>query len=128
MYISSKNKNPLIKFEQEQTKNQKTQKILSLKKWRKCMIDVNKLKKEGYLGLTYTWGQKPLKIWGGKQQKFLDGIDRERKRQKGEKTIWKNEEHVLRKSLLFFFPFESRSIEYQSGTNQAKHKVFFKIT
>ena len=32
MYISSKNKKPLIKFEQEQTKNQKTQKILSLKK------------------------------------------------------------------------------------------------
>ena len=51
-------------------------------------------KKEGYLGLTYTWEQKPLKIWGRTQQKLLDWIGR------GEivKSVFEkfkyNEEHV----------------------------------
>ena len=68
---------------------------------KKMHENVNKLKKEGYLGLTYTWGQKPLKIWGGKRQKILDWIGWERKRRKEKKTIWKSEEHMLRKPFNF---------------------------
>ena len=38
------------------------------------MKNVILMKKEGYLGLTYTWGQKPLNIWGKIWQKLLDWI------------------------------------------------------
>ena len=88
----------------------------------KCKL----FKKWGYLGLTYTWEQKPLKIWGGKWQKVLDWIDRERKWRKREKTIWKSEEHVGWKSLLFFFSFKSWSVKYRLGTNRTRQKVFLK--
>ena len=127
--IWTKNKNPLIKYEQKQVKNnikKKPQISLVRKSWRKCMKNVNNLKNKGYLGLTYTWGQKPLKIWGGKRQKILDWIGRERKGRKREKTVWKSEEHVSWKSLLFFISFESRSVEYRSGTNRARKIFFFK--
>ena len=102
--IWTRNRNPLIKFEQKQIKNKKPQISLVQKSWRKCMKNVNNLKKEGYLGLIYTWGQKPLKIWGGKRQKILDWIGQERKGRKKEKSLWKSDEHVLRKKLLFSFP------------------------
>ena len=48
------------------------------------MKNVNKLKKEGNLGLTYTWGQNPLKIWGGKWQKasWIRSVERERDKKK----------------------------------------------
>ena len=53
--------------------------------------------KEGYLGLTFTWGQKPLKIWGRKQQqKNLDWIGRG---EKVRKSLKKYEEH-MRKDFL----------------------------
>ena len=84
------------------------------------MKNVNKLKKEGYLGLTHTWGQKPLKIWGGKWQKKL-GLDqsREKRMKKKEKYLKKWRTREVKKLFFFFFiPFEIRSFEYQSGTNR----------
>ena len=53
MYISSKNKKPLIKIEQKQPEI-KNPKNLLFEKMKKMHENVNKLKKEGYLGLTYT--------------------------------------------------------------------------
>ena len=52
------------------------------------MKNVILMKKEGYLGLTYTWGRKPLKIWWRKRQKFLDWIDRGEKARKRLKKLF----------------------------------------
>ena len=62
------------------------------------MKNVILMKKEGYLGLTYTWGWKPLKIWWRKRQNFLDWIGRSRResKEKVEKAFWNSEEHVRR--------------------------------
>ena len=116
------------------------------------MKNVNNLKKEGYLGLTDTWGQKPLKIWGGKWQKILHWIGQERKRRKGEKNIWKSENRWGEKAFNFSFlskfnqsstdqvpikpdrrfslkPFEKqiRLIEYQSRINRTNSRPSLKI-
>ena len=72
MYISSKNKNPMNNFEQKQPRNPKSQKPFCSTFSKNSTKNVNKLKKEGHLGLTHTWAQEPLKIWGRKRQKFLD--------------------------------------------------------
>ena len=80
--IWPRHKNPVIKCEHKQPKHQKPQKTFVRKLQRKCMKNVIKMKKEGYLGLTYAWGQNPLKIWGRKQQGSLDWIGRERKGRK----------------------------------------------
>ena len=82
--IGAKNKSPLIKYEEKQVKNKKPQISLVRKSWRKRMKYVNNLKKEGYLGLTHTWGQKPLKIWGGKKKSWIGSIEKE-KEEKGRK-------------------------------------------
>ena len=51
MFTTSKNKNPVIKFERNQLKNQKPQKSvgpkISPKMHEKCMKIVNKMKKKG---------------------------------------------------------------------------------
>ena len=46
------------------------------------------MKNEGYLGLTCTWGQKPLKIWWRKWQKILDWIGRGEKVRKSLKKLF----------------------------------------
>ena len=66
------------------SKIKKPQIFLVRKSWRKRMKNVNNLKKEGYLGLTHTWGQKPLKIWGGKKKSWIGSIEKE-KEEKGRK-------------------------------------------
>ena len=51
MFITSKNKNPMINFERNQLKNQKPQipigSKITLKMHEKCMKYVNKMKKKG---------------------------------------------------------------------------------
>ena len=51
MFTTSKNKNPVIKFERNQLKNQKPQQYIGLKispkMHEKCMKYVNKMKKKG---------------------------------------------------------------------------------
>ena len=54
---------------------------------------------------------------------FLDWIGRERETKR--KEFWKRyEEHVLR-TFLFFFLFETRSVEYRSGTNRTNLRPIF---
>ena len=108
--IWTKNKNPLIKYEQKQVKNnikKKPQISLVQKSWRKCMKNVNNLKNEGYLGLTYTWGQKPLKIWGGKRKKILDwiGLVKKEKEEKERRLFEKVKNMWVEK--VFYFSFLS---------------------
>ena len=123
--IWPRNKNALIKFEQKQPKHKKYKKNCS-KFLKKCMKNVINLKNEGYVGLTNMWGQKPLMICGGKRQETLDWIGWERKGRKREKTILKKWWTCEEKSILFFFSFQFRSVEYRSGTNRARQKVCFK--
>ena len=124
IYIGAKNKSPLIKYEEKQVKNKKPQISLVRKSWRKRMKYVNNLKKEGYLGLTHTWGQKPLKIWGGKKKSWIGSIEKE-KEEKGRKKEdylkkWRTRE--LEKSFIFLFfriSINRVPIRYQSSQTKS---------
>ena len=47
MFITSKNKKPMINFERNQLKNQNPKNLLVRKLHLKCMKNVNKMKKKG---------------------------------------------------------------------------------
>ena len=119
--IGTKNKSPLIKYEQKQVKNKKPQIFLVRKSWRKRMKNVNNLKKEGYLGLTYTWGQKPLKIWRGKKKSWIGSIEKEKEekgRKKKEDYLKKWRTRELEKPFIFLFfriSIDRVPIGYQSS-------------
>jgi len=91
LYISSKNKNPLIKFEQKQTEKKnprKKKKTIVRKLWGNAWkLKVNEKERvfRSYLHLR----TKTLEDLRRKRQKtFLDWIGRERKGQKEKKYFW----------------------------------------
>ena len=52
MFVTSKNKNPMIKYDYKQPKNQKPQFSFVRNFKEICMKHVNNLKRKGYKGLT----------------------------------------------------------------------------
>ena len=121
-----RNKNPMIEYEQNQPKIQKPQKYFVQKFQRRCMKNVIKMKRKGYLGRTKAWGQKLLKIIEEENDKGAwIGSVKEEKEEKRRKDIWKVKNTWLKLTFLFY-SFKTRSVEHWSGTNRARHKVFYK--
>ena len=85
MFITSKNKNPVINFERNQLKNQKLQKSIGSK------ISPKMHEK----GLTGTWRQKPWEKLGKKRQKLTwsESVEEE-KRESFLKKCEQCDEHV----------------------------------
>ena len=107
VYVSSKNKNTLIKFEQKQPENQNPQKSLVQKfMWKmqeECMKIENKWKRKGIYVLPTLEDKIPWRFEEENDKKVLDWIGQERKGRKEEKTFWNCEEHVMLKGFYFSF-------------------------